>query len=170
MPSGPVGYDRTYPPSHLWPPPRVIGLTVHELKELVDNGLEELPVGPEEAGVLAHDVHDVGGYDGLVVLAPLLLTKTQQILEAESASRTYHTPPLECYRWCNRISSHIDPVRETPPFDPRTVCTLLNFVVCVIYVSNLLVKLGKCGCFPGKSAEGKGPMQRQTEYSSCRVN
>ena len=81
MPSGPVGYDRTYPPSHLWPPPRVIGLTVHELKELVDNGLEELPVGPEEAGVLAHDVHDVGGYDGLVVLPPLLLTQPQQVLE-----------------------------------------------------------------------------------------
>ena len=54
---------------------------MHELKKLVDNSLEELPVGPEEAGVLAHDVHDVGGYDGLVVLPPFLLTQPQQILQ-----------------------------------------------------------------------------------------
>ena len=51
---------------------------MHELKELVDDGLEELPVGPQEAGVLAHDVHDVGGYDGL---APFLLTQPQQVLD-----------------------------------------------------------------------------------------
>lgn len=48
---------------------------VHELEQLVDNRLEEPPVGPEEPGVLAHDVHDVGGDDGLVVLALLLLAK-----------------------------------------------------------------------------------------------
>lgn len=34
-------------------------LTVHELKQLVDDSLEELPVGSEEARILAHDVHDV---------------------------------------------------------------------------------------------------------------
>lgn len=49
-------------------------LTVHELKQLVDDGLEELPVGSEEARILTNDVHDVGRYDGLVVLASLLLT------------------------------------------------------------------------------------------------
>lgn len=54
---------------------------MHELKELVDHGLEELPVCSEEARVLAHHVHDVGGYDGLVVLALLLLTQPQQVLD-----------------------------------------------------------------------------------------
>lgn len=34
-------------------------LTVHELKQLVDDSLEELPVGSEEARILAHNVHDV---------------------------------------------------------------------------------------------------------------
>lgn len=34
-------------------------LTVHELKQLVDDGLQELPVRSEEARVLAHNVHDV---------------------------------------------------------------------------------------------------------------
>ena len=63
-------------------------LTVHELKELVDHRLQELPVGTQEAGVLAHDVHDVGGDDGLVVLPPLLLTQAQQVLEAKCASVT----------------------------------------------------------------------------------
>ena len=64
-------------------------LTVHELKELVDDGLEELPVGPEEARVLAHDVHDVGGYDSLVVLPPFLLTQPQQVLEAGTHGEYY---------------------------------------------------------------------------------
>jgi hypothetical protein len=38
---------------------------VHELKQLVDDRLEELPVRAQELGVLADDVHDVGGDDGL---------------------------------------------------------------------------------------------------------
>lgn len=33
-------------------------LTVHELKQLVDDSLEELPVGSEEARILAHNVQD----------------------------------------------------------------------------------------------------------------
>lgn len=53
---------------------------MHELKKFVDDGFEELPVGSEKAWVLADDVHDVGGYDGLVVLSSLLLAQTQQIL------------------------------------------------------------------------------------------
>ena len=69
---------RASPPARLYP---ACLLTMHELKELVDHRLQELPVGPEEAGVLAHDVHDVGGYDGLVVLPPFLLTQPQQVLQ-----------------------------------------------------------------------------------------
>ena len=56
-------------------------LTMHELKEFVDDGFEELPVCSEEARILADDVHDVGGDDGLVVLPSLLLAKTQEILK-----------------------------------------------------------------------------------------
>lgn len=48
---------------------------VHELKQLVDNSLEEPPVGTEEPWVLSNNVHDVGSDDGLVVLALLLLAK-----------------------------------------------------------------------------------------------
>jgi hypothetical protein len=32
---------------------------MHELEELVYDGLEETPVGPEETRVLAHNIHDV---------------------------------------------------------------------------------------------------------------
>ena len=53
---------------------------VHELKVLVDDRLEELPVRFEEAGILADDVHDVGCDYGLVVLTALNLAKTKQVL------------------------------------------------------------------------------------------
>ena len=61
------------------PPPSSTDLNplvclVHELEEFVDHGLEKPPVSSKEARVLSHDVHDVGGYDGLVVLSLLLLT------------------------------------------------------------------------------------------------
>lgn len=55
-------------------------LTVHEFKELVDHSFEELPVGSKKTWILANNIHDVGGYDGLVVLPSLLLTQAQQIL------------------------------------------------------------------------------------------
>ena len=54
----------------------LVGL-VHELKQLVDHGLEEPPVRPQEPGVLSHDVHDVGSDDGLVVLAFFLLAESE---------------------------------------------------------------------------------------------
>jgi len=54
---------------------------VHELKQFVDDGLEEAPVSAQEARVLTDDVHDVGRYDRLVVLATLLLTESQQLLD-----------------------------------------------------------------------------------------
>lgn len=67
-------------------------LTVHELKQLVDHSFEELPVGSEKTWILANDVHDVGGYDGLVVLPSLLLTQTQQILrQSRSLSINKHS-------------------------------------------------------------------------------
>lgn len=56
-------------------------LTVHELEELVDDRLEELPVGTEEPWVLPDNVHDVGGDNGLVVFPSLLLTQPQQVLK-----------------------------------------------------------------------------------------
>ncbi len=55
-------------------------LTMHELKQLVDNRLEELPVGSQESRILAYYVHDVGGDDGLVVLSSFLLTQAKQVL------------------------------------------------------------------------------------------
>ena len=54
----------------------LVGL-VHELKQLVDDGLEEPPVRPKEPGVLANNIHDVGGDDGLVVLPLLLLAQPE---------------------------------------------------------------------------------------------
>lgn len=63
------------------PTSTVVSLTMHEFKELVNYSFQKLPVGPQEARVLAYDVHDVGGDDGLVVLAPLLFTKSQEVLQ-----------------------------------------------------------------------------------------
>lgn len=53
---------------------------MHELKEFIDHRFEKFPVGSEEAWILANNIHDVGGYDGLVVLPSLLFTQTQQVL------------------------------------------------------------------------------------------
>lgn len=54
---------------------------VHELEQLVDHGLEKFPVSLEESGILADDVHDVAGDDGLVVLASFGLGQAQEILD-----------------------------------------------------------------------------------------
>jgi hypothetical protein len=54
---------------------------MHELKELIHDCLEELPVRFEEPGILANDIHDVGRNDSLVVLAPLDFTETKKILD-----------------------------------------------------------------------------------------
>ena len=54
---------------------------VHELEQLVNNSLEELPMCFEKARVLTHDVHDVGCDNGLVVLPALDLTKAKQVLD-----------------------------------------------------------------------------------------
>jgi len=56
-------------------------LTMHKLKVLVHDSLEEPPMSSKESRILPHDVHDVTGYDGLVVFPSLLLTQTQQVLD-----------------------------------------------------------------------------------------
>ena len=43
---------------------------VSKLKELVDHGLEELPVSLEETRVLSDNVHDVGCDDRLISIKP----------------------------------------------------------------------------------------------------
>lgn len=53
---------------------------MHEFKEFVNHCFKELPVGSEKAWILANNIHDVWGYDGLVVLSSLLFTETQKIL------------------------------------------------------------------------------------------
>ena len=53
---------------------------MHELKEFVDYRLQELPMSAKEPWVLSDYVHDVAGYDGLVVFAPLVLAESQQVL------------------------------------------------------------------------------------------
>lgn len=59
---------------------------MHKFKQFVDDSLEELPVGPQKPWVLPHHIHDVGGYDSLVVFAPLLFTQTKQILPGENSN------------------------------------------------------------------------------------
>jgi hypothetical protein len=46
---------------------------VHELKELVDHCFEELPMCTQESRVLAYNVHNIRGYNRLIVLAAFLL-------------------------------------------------------------------------------------------------
>mmetsp|Transcript_13038 Transcript_13038/g.37524 ORF Transcript_13038/g.37524 Transcript_13038/m.37524 type:complete len:393 (+) Transcript_13038:661-1839(+) len=53
---------------------------VHELEQLEQHGLEELPVRSQEARVLANDVHDVARDYGLVLFSSLQLAQRQQVL------------------------------------------------------------------------------------------
>lgn len=57
-----------------------VGL-VHELEELVDNGLQELPVRLQKARILADDVHNVRRNNGFVVLPALDLAQAKQVLD-----------------------------------------------------------------------------------------
>jgi hypothetical protein len=57
-----------------------VGL-VHKFKEFVDNSLQELPVGFEEAGVLSDNVHDIRSDNGFVVLSALDFAETEQVLD-----------------------------------------------------------------------------------------
>lgn len=54
---------------------------VHELKQLVDDGLQKLPVRLQKAGVLSNNIHNVGGHNGLVVLASLHLAEAQELFD-----------------------------------------------------------------------------------------
>ena len=54
---------------------------MHKLKQLVHHCFEEFPMRSEETRVLAHDIHNVAGYDRLVVLASHNLHQPQQIFD-----------------------------------------------------------------------------------------
>lgn len=54
---------------------------VHELKQFVNDRLQEFPMGLEEARVLPNDIHDVGGDNSLVILTTFYFTKTQEIFD-----------------------------------------------------------------------------------------
>lgn len=54
---------------------------VHKLKEFGDDRFKEAPVGSQEPRVLSHDVHDVASDNGLVILAALVLTQTQEVAD-----------------------------------------------------------------------------------------
>mmetsp|Transcript_45691 Transcript_45691/g.133032 ORF Transcript_45691/g.133032 Transcript_45691/m.133032 type:complete len:544 (-) Transcript_45691:1018-2649(-) len=60
---------------------------MHELEELEDHGLQELPMGPQEARILAHDVHNVARDHGLVLLAALHLAQGEQVLDHRNKER-----------------------------------------------------------------------------------
>jgi hypothetical protein len=53
---------------------------VHEFEQLIDDRLEELPVGLEKARILSNNVHNVAGHNRLVVLSSLHLSQSEQVL------------------------------------------------------------------------------------------
>ena len=53
---------------------------VHELEQLVDDGLQKLPMSAQETWVLAHHVHDVRRNNRLVILAAFLFAQAKKIL------------------------------------------------------------------------------------------
>jgi len=54
---------------------------MHKLEKLVDDRLQELPVGLQETRVLTDNIHDITSHNGLVVFATLLLSQAQKILD-----------------------------------------------------------------------------------------
>lgn len=54
---------------------------MHELKQLIDDCLEEFPVCLQEARILADDVHDIRGNDSFVVFASFDFAQSQEILD-----------------------------------------------------------------------------------------
>lgn len=54
---------------------------VHEFEQLVDNSFQELPMSLEEPRILADDIHDIRGYDSLVVFTPFDFAESEQILD-----------------------------------------------------------------------------------------
>lgn len=64
---------------------------VHELEQLVDYGLQELPVGFKETRVLANNIHDVGCDHSLVIFPAFEFGETQQVLDDRDQE------PLFCF-------------------------------------------------------------------------
>jgi hypothetical protein len=54
---------------------------MHEFEQLVDHGLQKLPMCLEESRVLANDVHNIGGHDRFVVLASLIFAQSQKVFD-----------------------------------------------------------------------------------------
>ena len=54
---------------------------VHEFKEFVHHGFEELPMRFEESRVLADDIHNIRGDNRLVVLPSFDLAQAKKILD-----------------------------------------------------------------------------------------
>lgn len=60
---------------------------MHELKQLVDDCLQELPVSSQKPWVLTYYVHYVGCNNGFVVFSSLLFTESQEILQQSTFLR-----------------------------------------------------------------------------------
>lgn len=54
-----------------------IDLTMHELEKLIDNSLQEFPMGSQKSWILSHDVHNVTGNYSFVVFALFLFAQTE---------------------------------------------------------------------------------------------
>ena len=54
---------------------------VHELEQLVDHSLEELPMCFKETRILSDDIHNVGGNNSFVILSSFDLAKSEEVLD-----------------------------------------------------------------------------------------
>ena len=54
---------------------------VHELEQLVDHSLEELPMCFKETRILSDDIHDIGGNNSFVILSSFDLAKSEEVLD-----------------------------------------------------------------------------------------
>jgi hypothetical protein len=53
---------------------------MHEFKKFVDDSFEKFPVSLEETWILAYDIHDIAGDDGLVIFSSNHLCESEQFL------------------------------------------------------------------------------------------
>lgn len=53
---------------------------MHEFNKFLYHGLQKCPVGAEEVRELAHYVHNVSSYEGLVSFATGVFTQVQELL------------------------------------------------------------------------------------------
>ena len=89
---------------------------VHELEELVDDRLEELPVCLQETRILADDIHNIGGNDCFVILATLDLAKAKKVV----------LYPFQNRRWDSDFLA-LKKLLELPADHPKSLGTLFEF-------------------------------------------